>query len=123
MTPLDDGPPPGADEPIDRTDLDILAGLRELYQAADPIPELGGNRRKRDAAVLDNVVQQRGGDRLCVGRHPLQEDGDFNGMNDVRLARFAELAVVQLNGPLQGALDNIGQIGALSCVAGGCSQS
>lgn len=39
MTPLDDArPPPGEHEPLDETDAAILADLRRLYTAADPMP-------------------------------------------------------------------------------------
>jgi len=41
MTPLDEPAPPGTDDPLDSTDLAILAGLRELYERLDPMaPDL-----------------------------------------------------------------------------------
>ncbi|HUL27618.1 MAG TPA: hypothetical protein VLW44_17810 [Streptosporangiaceae bacterium] len=38
MTPPDAGGLPAADEPLDDLDLELLDGIRDLYQAADPMP-------------------------------------------------------------------------------------
>jgi len=38
MTPPDAGGLPAADEPLDDIDLELLDGIRDLYQAADPMP-------------------------------------------------------------------------------------
>jgi hypothetical protein len=38
MTVPDAGRPPSPDEPLDDTDLALLTGIREMFQATDPMP-------------------------------------------------------------------------------------
>jgi len=38
MTPPDPGRLPSADDPLDEADFGLLGGIRELYQATDPMP-------------------------------------------------------------------------------------
>ena len=40
MNAIESVDPPGADEPLDELDLRLLAGVRELWSAADPMPAM-----------------------------------------------------------------------------------
>ena len=69
--------------------------------AAEAAVELG----HRHAAVLGDVVQQRGDDRRGVQMDAGQRLGDRQRMVDVRLARLANLWRMRLGGECVGALE------------------
>ena len=63
-------------------------------------PKLGGNLLAGGGGVFDGVVQQARGDGGGVHLHFRQHFGNFKGMDDVRLAGGAHLALVVLDAEL-----------------------
>ena len=59
------------------------------------------------AGVLDDVVEQRGGDRLLVEARPAQIERDADGMRNERLAGATPLALVCGCGKAEGARDEL----------------
>ena len=57
MTPPDAGGLPSADEPLDDTDLGVLDDIRELFQAADPMPADLPERIRFPLALRDLEVE------------------------------------------------------------------
>ena len=62
--------------------------------ARDLLAELLGDLFARDDGIFDDVVQQRGGDRLTVHLQIGQDAGDGERMLDIRLARGPPLPLV-----------------------------
>ena len=81
-----------------RVFLRLIRNPREFRYAFDQprdlVAELRGDLFARDRRIFDDVVQQRGGDRLVVHLELGQNAGDREGMLDVRLARSPALALV-----------------------------
>jgi hypothetical protein len=57
MTPSDAGGWPPADGPLDETDLEILAEIRDLFQAADPMPPDLPERIRFSLALQDLEIE------------------------------------------------------------------
>ncbi len=57
MTPPGSGPPPPADEPLDDVDLGLLDDIRDLFQAADPMPPDLPERIRFSLALRDLEVE------------------------------------------------------------------
>ena len=57
MTPPDAGDWPPADGPLDEADLEILAGIRDLFQAADPMPDDLPERIRFSLALRDLEIE------------------------------------------------------------------
>ena len=57
MTPSDIGGWPPADGPLDETDLEILAEIRDLFQAADPMPPDLPERIRFSLALRDLEIE------------------------------------------------------------------
>ena len=73
----------------DRANLgDAFDDVRDL-RAEELGDTLGGGQR-----VLDDVVEQTGGDRDHVELHVGQEVGNFERVNQIRLPRMADLSLV-----------------------------
>ena len=80
-----------------------------VHQVRDFRAELTLHLLRRDVAVLDDVVQQAGGQRLLVHLQIGEDLGDFDGMDDVGLAVVARsCAAVLLVGELEGAAHEVG---------------
>ena len=81
-----------------RVFLRLVGDARELGDALDERGDLGAELRgdlfARDDGVLDDVVQERGGDRRPVHLQVGQDRGDRERVLDVGLARGAQLALV-----------------------------
>ena len=60
-----------------------------------------------DLGVLDDVVEERGGDRLLVEAELDADHRDADRMRDERLARAALLALVRRGGETEGARDEL----------------
>jgi hypothetical protein len=57
VTPTDAGGYASADEPVDALDLEILDGIRDLYQAADPMPADLPERIRFSLALRDLEIE------------------------------------------------------------------
>jgi len=57
MTPSDTGGWPPADGPLDEADLEILAEIRDLFQAADPMPPDLPERIRFSLALRDLEIE------------------------------------------------------------------
>jgi hypothetical protein len=57
VTPPDASGGPPADGPLDEADLEILAGIRELFQAADPMPADLPERIRFSLALRDLEIE------------------------------------------------------------------
>jgi hypothetical protein len=57
MTPSDTGGWPPADGPLDETDLEILAEIRDMFQAADPMPPDLPERIRFSLALRDLEIE------------------------------------------------------------------
>ena len=70
----------------------------DLGDALDDVGDLGaeelGDALGRRQRVLDDVVQQAGGDGHDVELHVREEVGDFERVNEIRLAGMAHLSLV-----------------------------
>ena len=64
-------------------------------------------RLELDVGVLDDVVEERGGDRLLVEAQLDADRRDADGMRDERLAGAALLALVGGGGEAEGARDEL----------------
>ncbi len=74
-----------------------LGDLREpVDDVGDRAPELLLHVGDRELGVLDDVVQQSGGDGHRIELQLGENLGDFDRVRDVRLARVATLAAVRL---------------------------
>ena len=96
---------------LDLADLgDALDDVRDL------LAEFVADVVDRDRSVFDGVVQQAGGDCRGVQLHVGQHRGNFKGMNEIRLAGGAGLALMMAEGEVVGLLDQrqvvVGTIGA-----------
>jgi hypothetical protein len=60
----------------------------------DVFAELLANLVRRRERVFDDVVQQPGGDADGIEFHVREDVGHFHGMDEVRLARMADLSLV-----------------------------
>ena len=87
-----------------RVFLRLIRNARELRDAVDEprdlLAELLGDLLAGDRRVFDDVVQQRGRDRLTVHLELGQDAGDGQRVLDVRLARGAPLTFVSGVGKL-----------------------
>jgi hypothetical protein len=87
-----------------RVFLRLVRDPRQLGDAVDErgdlAPELLGDLFVREDGVLDDVVQQRGGDRRPVHLQVGEDVGDRERVRDVRLARGAALPLVSAVGDL-----------------------
>ena len=87
-----------------RVFLRLVRNARQLRDAFDQlrdlVAELRGDFFAGDDGVFDDVVQQRGGDRLAVHLESARIAGDGQRMLDVRLARGAALPPVGAVGDL-----------------------
>ena len=76
----------------------LIGNARQLRdavdQARDLVAELLGDLLAGDRGIFDDVVQQRGRDRLVVHLEIGENAGDGQRMLDVRLARGAPLSLV-----------------------------
>ena len=57
MTPPDPGHPPAADDPLDEADFGLLDGIRELFQAIDPMPADLPERIRFSLALRDLEIE------------------------------------------------------------------
>ena len=57
MTPSDPGRLPSADDPLDEADFGLLEGIRELYQATDPMPADLPERIRFSLALRDLEIE------------------------------------------------------------------
>ena len=57
MTPPDAGRLPSADDPLDETDFGLLDGIRELFQATDPMPADLPERIRFSLALRDLEIE------------------------------------------------------------------
>ena len=57
--------------------------------------------------VFDHIVKHAGREGLGVQLHPGQDRGRFDGMHDVRLARFAGNAIVRVIGDAHGLCNQV----------------
>ena len=87
-----------------------VVGEMDPAQLGDPLhqgPHLGAEASLDliggDAGVLDHVVQEAGGDYPCTGAGLPQQIGNGDRMDDVRLARGPQLALVVAVGVIEGA--------------------
>ena len=86
---------------VDFADLgDAFDDVRHL------LAEFFANVDDGDGRVFDRIVQQAGGNGDRVHLHFGEDEGDFQGMNQVRLAGGAGLAFVMLQGVVVGFLDD-----------------
>ena len=90
---------------------------RDGADLGDPFDDVGdfgaeqlGNALGGGQRVLDDVVQQAGGDRHDVELHVGEEVGNFERMNQVRLARVADLPLVLERGKDVGPAEQL-QVG------------
>ena len=79
---------------------------------AEALLDFGGG----DVGVFDGVVEQAGGDGGGVHLQLGEDEGDFEGMNDVGFARGALLAGVVAGGELPGLFD-AGKVVFGACLA------
>ena len=86
-----------------------------LYDVGDLVAEAGFNFLAGRGRVFDGVMEQACGDGGRVHLHFGEDFGYFEGMNNVRLARGAHLALVVLDAEVPGFADEadvvIGAIG------------
>ena len=95
--------------------LGVLAALeldpRQLGDALDEVrdlvAELGPHLVHPDLGVLDDVVEQRGGDRLVVEPQLGADLGGAERVKDERLTRAALLALVRTGCELEGAREQV----------------
>ena len=67
-----------------------------VHQIGDIRPKLCTNILFGDASILDDVMEQRGHEALCIHMHARQNAGHGKGMRDIRLATAPCLPVVCL---------------------------
>ena len=89
----------------------LEAGPRQLRDALDELRDLGAELRAQlvelDVGVLDDVVEERRGDRLLVEMELGADLRDRPGMVDERLAGAARLAAVTVLGEVERARDQL----------------
>ena len=67
--------------------------------------ESGRDCRERNPGILHHVVQQSGAERGDVQPQVRQDMSHFQGMGEVRFARFAQLRLVLVGGESEGPLE------------------
>ena len=90
-----------------RGNVDVLDLRRALDETRNVRVEALAQLVERDAAVLDDIVEERGDDRVRVHVEARDERGDGYGMRDVWLTGAAQLASMACIGKLVRALDRL----------------
>ena len=84
-----------------------LADLGDAFDdVGDLLAEFLANVDDRDRCIFDRIVQQAGSDRHRIHLHFGQDEGNFERMDQIRLAGGAGLAFMMLQGVVVGLLDD-----------------